>query len=159
MANCTQCGTPISDETAFCPSCGAAVSQPGVTYQNVTPQQTGYQEGFDPADIQANKGISVLSYFGILFLIPLLATNGSKFARFHAGQGLNLFIFDVILCVVQGIITTIFTLIHPVLGVIFSSLFALVWILILVLIILGIVNAVNGQAKELPVIGKFKIIK
>jgi len=29
----------------------------------------------------------------------------------------------------------------------------------LVLAVLGIVNAANGRAKELPVIGKFKILK
>jgi len=29
----------------------------------------------------------------------------------------------------------------------------------LVMLVLGIMNAVNGRAKELPVIGKFKILK
>ncbi|NCU25416.1 zinc ribbon domain-containing protein, partial [Candidatus Nomurabacteria bacterium] len=33
------------------------------------------------------------------------------------------------------------------------------WIVFGVMAILGIINAVNGKAKELPVIGKFRILK
>jgi uncharacterized membrane protein len=34
-----------------------------------------------------------------------------------------------------------------------------VWIVFLVLAIIGIINAANGKAKELPVIGKFTLLK
>lgn len=45
----------------------------------------------DP-DIEANKGLAILSYVWILCLIPLLLKRDSKYAQFHAKQGLILFI-------------------------------------------------------------------
>ena len=40
-----------------------------------------------------------------------------------------------------------------------GTLLGLVNLVFLVMLVLGIVNAANGRAKELPVIGKFKILK
>lgn len=94
-------------------------------------------------DIANNKVFAILAYFGILFLIPLLAAKESKFARFHANQGLILFIVEIIV----GILSFI-----PIVGL-------LLWIATIVLAVLGIVNAANGKAKELPLIGKFKLLK
>lgn len=38
---------------------------------------------FDPRDIQNNKVMAILAYFGILVLIPIFAAKESKFARFR----------------------------------------------------------------------------
>lgn len=57
---------------------------------------------FDPQDINANKGMSVLAYIGILFLVPLLACPNSRFARFHTNQGLVLFLLGIASSVVVG---------------------------------------------------------
>ena len=46
------------------------------------------------SDIQANKTVAALSYLWILFLVPLLLKRDSKFAQFHAKQGLVLFIIE-----------------------------------------------------------------
>ena len=46
--------------------------------------------GSDP-DVEANKTVAALSYISILFLVPLLGKRDSKFAQFHAKQGLILF--------------------------------------------------------------------
>ncbi len=100
----------------------------------------------DIDDASSNKVMAILAYFGILVLIPLFAAKESKFARFHVNQGLILLICSVVTFVIGRI---------PGLGF-------LVWILdiaILVYAIIGIVNAAKGQAKELPYIGKFKIIQ
>ena len=83
----------------------------------------------------------------IIFLIPLLAAKDSKFARFHTNQGLVLFIV--------GILSSVIALI-PLIGWIIAPIGA---ILVSVLAIIGIINALNGKAKELPVVGKFKILK
>lgn len=87
----------------------------------------------DKKDIEENKVITVLSYIGLLFLVPLLAKKESKFAKFHAKQGL-------VLC-----IGWFFTWI-PYLG-------WLLWIAIAIFSIWGIINVLNGQFKELPIIG------
>ena len=51
-----------------------------------------------------DKVYGILAYLGILFLVPLLAGK-TQFARFHANQGVVLFIADVILGILIGITT------------------------------------------------------
>ena len=40
-----------------------------------------------------------------------------------------------------------------------GTILSLVYIVFTVLAIIGIINALNGKAKELPVIGKYKLLK
>lgn len=119
---------------------------------------------YDPKDIEQNKTLSLFAYLGILILIPLLGTKDSKFARFHCNQGLILIIAMIIWVVIHSAIMAI-------LGVIFLSgagwkiysvigtILSLVYIVFTVLAIIGIVNALNGRTKELPIIGKYKLLK
>jgi uncharacterized membrane protein len=96
-------------------------------------------------DIEENKALNFLSYLGILALVPLLAKKDSKFAQFHAKQGLVLFVGWFVIAWISGFI--------PFLG----------WFLIvpaisifgIVLAIMGLINVANGEMKELPVIGEF----
>ncbi|MFV0412181.1 MAG: DUF4870 domain-containing protein [Oscillospiraceae bacterium] len=111
---------------------------------------------FDPADIQSNKVMAVLSYFGFLFLIPLLAAKDSRFAKFHVNQGLVLFVVEVILGIVQGIFGLFYI---PVISTIISVALWVVSILLFVFAILGIVNAAQGKAKALPIIGGITLLK
>lgn len=99
---------------------------------------------FDADDVEKNKAFAVLSYLWILFLIPLIAAKDSKFARFHAYQGLTLFLASLVVGVIIRLLP--------------YSLNGLSWLLnlsILVLAILGIVNAAQGRGRPLPVIGGF----
>ncbi len=94
-------------------------------------------------DIENNKFIAALSYFGLLVLIPLLAKKDSPYCQFHAKQGLVLLIAGVLLSFIWVI---------PILGWIigiFGTLF------LLFLFIMGLVNSLGGEAKELPVIGQY----
>ena len=102
-------------------------------------------EQFDKDDIEKNKVMGLLAY--ILFFIPLLAAKDSPFARYHANQGLVLFLAAILSSVI---------LIIPILGWIIAPILSIV---ITVLAVIGIINALNGKAKELPIIGKFKILK
>ena len=176
MAFCTNCGAPIDDDKRFCPNCGTKIDRPPAApeapkfddgpYQaqpmpeeepapapvpadfsqkvaqlNDTPDSTG---DFSPEDVQGHKGMAVLSYFGILVLIPILAAKDSPFARYHANQGLLLLIWEVIVYILRKIWWPL-----GLIGGIFSF----------ILFIIGIVNAANGRAKELPLIGKFRLLK
>lgn len=107
-------------------------------------------------DIRENKAVALLSYIFILFLVPLLACPNSKFARFHANQGLVLFLTELAGSIVFGIIRVMFRFIH--LGIIGSLLAWVFNALMLVLIIVGIINAAQGRARELPIIGKIHIL-
>lgn len=113
---------------------------------------------YDKVDIEQNKGMAVLAYLGILVLIPLFAAKESKFARFHSNQGLLLCIAAIAYSIVYTILSSIIIAISWRLSIIVSllGLFSLVF---LVLAIIGIINAANGKAKELPVIGKYKLLK
>jgi uncharacterized membrane protein len=105
----------------------------------------------DAKDVENNKIFAILAYFGILFVVPLLAAKESPFARFHANQGLNLFLGEIAVY----IIVFILTLTTPLLGLIASILYLGVF----VLFIMGVINAAKGETKELPLIGGFKFIK
>jgi uncharacterized membrane protein len=101
----------------------------------------------DPADVEKNKVMGIIAY--IIFFIPLLAAKESKFAMYHANQGLVLFLLGVAVSIVGSII--------PVLG--WFIILPIGSLLVFVLAILGIINAAKGEMKPLPVIGKISIIK
>ncbi len=88
--------------------------------------------------------IAILSYLGILFLIPLLAAKDNPFAQYHAKQGLVLFIAEIIGWFLTMIPFIGWFVIGPIL-----------WIIWLVLGIIGIVNVVKGKQAPLPIIGRF----
>lgn len=114
---------------------------------------------FNTEDVQQNKVFGILAYLGILFLIPLLAAPDSQYAKFHANQGIVLFITELILGACIGIMSAILAFI-PILGWIMAALIsAAIGILILVMAILGIVNACSGEPKKLPIIGGITILK
>jgi uncharacterized membrane protein len=93
-----------------------------------------------------DKGMAALAYLGILLLIPLLAKKDDSFVKFHVQQGLVLLVAGVVWWVIELILAfTFFWLIIAFIG----------WVLLLVLMIMGIVNAVNGVEKSLPIIGSF----
>ncbi len=78
------------------------------------------------------------------FLIVLQAKKDNKFAMYHAKQCLVLCIAAVIAWVVWLI---------PVVG--WFVLGPILYIIILILWIIGMVNALTGKEKPLPIIGKF----
>lgn len=113
---------------------------------------------FDAQDIQNNKVMAILAYFGFLVLVPIFGAKTSKYARYHANQGLILFIAEVAYGIVYKIIIRILLAISWRLYFL-SSVLGLVYLVFTVLSIIGIINAANGKAKELPIIGQFKILK
>ncbi|MBQ7095858.1 MAG: zinc ribbon domain-containing protein [Clostridia bacterium] len=141
MAFCGQCGKEIEENQNFCPFCGAS--------QGESPAAAEEKVGGD------DKLMAVLSYFGLLVLIPIFAAKERPFARFHANQGLVLFIVELAWGIVSGIVGGIFAVLG--FGIV-GELLELAELLLLVLAIIGIVNACKGEKKELPVIGKFQIL-
>ena len=100
-------------------------------------QASQNQEGAEAADIRENKGITFLSYLGIFCLVPLLVKKDSKFAVFHAKQGL---------------IIAIGWFIGSFLYVFFGLGF-LVHVTALILSIMGLINVNAGKMKALPFVG------
>jgi uncharacterized membrane protein len=101
---------------------------------------------YDSRDVEDNKVMAILAYIWILFLVPLLAAKDSRFARYHAYQGVALFIAWVLVNVITRLLP--------------ANLSGLGWIAslgLLVLAVIGIMNAFQGRAKPLPLIGHFLI--
>jgi len=97
-------------------------------------------------DHRENRALmGILSYIGILVLIPLLSGAGKKdsFVRFHIKQGL-------VLLVIIAIIWFLGYTQIP-----FWIVFQLINIGVFILSIVGIVNVVNKKEVELPVVGRF----
>jgi len=187
MAFCGKCGTQVNEGVKFCPGCGSATAAPAPeqqaqqqTYQQAPPQaaqpqpqanQNDFSAKFanlnntadttaeyDQADITNNKAMGILAYFGPLCFIPMFAAKESKFARFHANQGLVLLIACVAYSIAAAIINAIILAISWRLYFL-TSIISLVSVVFCVLCVIGIINAANGKAKELPIIGKIKILK
>lgn len=113
---------------------------------------------FEQQDIEKNKFMAILAYFGILVLIPIFAAKDSKFARFHANQGLVLCIAAVLYSVAYSILCGLIVAISWRLYWL-VSIVGLLGLIFLVWFVLGIINAAGGRAKELPFIGHFRLLK
>lgn len=110
---------------------------------------------FSQQDIMQNKGISVLSYLSILVLVPLLSNRGSAFVKFHANQGLILFI----IAIANGVIGTVLSFIPiPGVGLIRWAITSILGLFTFILAIMGIVYSAQGRAIRLPIIGNIQIV-
>ena len=113
---------------------------------------------FHPDDIAQNKTWGGLAY--IIFFLPLIGAPGSRYGRFHSNQGLLLLILGIIVAVVVQILSWAFVLGGAWFLFFIPTIISVVgWIFVVILFILGLMNGFTGKAKELPFIGKFRIIK
>ena len=122
---------------------------------NNTPDTTAE---YDSQDIEKNKFMAILAYFGILVIIPILAAKESKFARFHANQGLILCIAAILYSVAYSILGSIILAISWRLAFV-MSIVGILGLAFLIWFVIGIINAASGKAKELPLIGHYKLLK
>lgn len=159
MSYCSKCGTQINDGAKFCPSCGTPVAATAAEPQNdVQPAPAPSASSGEAQDAEQNKVMGVLAYLGILVLIPLFAAKESKFARYHANQGLVLCIAAIVYGVAYSILSSVILAISWRLYFL-VSIIGLVGVGFAVLAVIGIINAVNRKMKELPLIGKYKLLK
>ena len=141
--------------------------QPGMYQQpyaqpQVPPAQPPYPQpaqAYAPTEAQMKKGMAILSYFGILVLIPIFAAKNDPFARYHANQGLVLFILLTVCSVLSNVLTNILYEISPMLVLVVSGVFGLLTFIFCIFALIGIIRAAKGQMKPLPLIGGIKILK
>lgn len=150
---CKNCGNQIIDGENTCRSCGNIQNNESNVNQNEKKDDT--------------KVYKILAYIGILWLVGLFCSKkDDKSVRFHVGQGIINTIFIAILYVVVTIINNLvianmfkeasifgLSIISPTGLAIMGFLNFAVSAVGITLEIIGIVNAVKGQDKELPVIG------
>lgn len=112
----------------------------------------------DSEDASKNKVFGILSYLGILWLVGFFAASDSRYAKFHANQGLVLFLAEIALNIVLAIIALICGIIGHGLGILSSLLYFAGELAVVGCVVFGIVYAAKGQAKELPFIGKLHLL-
>ncbi|NCC87204.1 MAG: zinc-ribbon domain-containing protein [Clostridia bacterium] len=188
MVLCNKCGREIDDGVNFCPYCGYGVQdnlneavKNEVEEKQIPPTPPEKDKGFENKrvndiidkfnntadvtdefeldDIVNNKIFAIFAYLGPLVLITIFGAPSSKYARFHASQGINLLVCEVIYSMAYAVLVGVFMTISPSLGHIVSSILVIVNIGFLLFSIIGIIDVIKGKAKELPLIGKLLILK
>ena len=156
MRYCSSCGNRIDENAKICPVCGARTEKNSESssfqmkledFINNFTNTANTTAEYSAEDINKNRHMAILAYLGLLFLVPLFAAKDSPFARYHTNQGILLFVVQTI-----GIAATQIPYAGWVAG-------AIVNVFTTALLVIGLINAFKGEAKELPVIGKFRILK
>lgn len=102
-----------------------------------TPRSTDTKKYDAPNTLSGSKLFSLLSYFGILFVLPYLFCKDDDFALFHAKQGLILFVVGLA-------------------AKIAASILGLGWLVTIgkiYFIYKGVTNVLDGRKDMLPYIG------
>lgn len=124
------------------------------------------------------KVFKILSYFGILWIISLFVPcKNDKSVKFHAGQGMLLFIVEVVINIIWNIINNliiknIFRVEHTIfgygtgqyyvstVGVIISTTITLaISAIYIYFMVIGIINVIKDKDEKLPYIGKYAFYK
>jgi uncharacterized membrane protein len=144
---------PVTPAEPVQPVAPQPEAQPVQPAAQATSQTNGGQTTTDNNDIL----YGVLSYLGFLSLIVLFVIKPqSDFAQFHAKQGSNLFVIELVVNVFGGVIRWALSLSGiPFVGRLVGLVGTAVWILS----IIGLVYAAQGKKYELPVISNIKIFK
>lgn len=187
MKICVKCGAELGDRDRFCGKCGAKQTETadtglreatetghaeperavggtsrGEQKQNAARfsgllEREDHTAAYRKEDIEGNTLFAVLSYLGILCLIPVFSGRESPYVRFHANQGLVLFITSMVLNMARAMLTGLW-IFGKVDTYLVSPLFTALNVVIFALTIIGIANAVRGKAADLPLIGKLRLI-
>lgn len=167
MPTCKKCGTEINEAEQFCSFCGEQV-QPAKDISDNSSEDVSSQFGnkyhaktppTSTVGHEKNAILAVFAYLGFLVLIPIFAAKNSSFVRYHTNQGLILFLAEVAYCIFYCVLTGILTAISWRLSLFIASILSIASFVFLVLAIIGLVNVAQGREKQLPIIGKFTLLK
>ena len=125
---CKKCGASIPDDSRFCPVCGAPADQ------NVR-STTGNTNSNAALDCKSTSIIAYITWIGFIIAMCIGDREGAKF---YLNQALVFNIF----CLLSYI---------PFIGWMWG-------IFMFVCFILGIMSAISQQPRELPLIGKIRIL-
>lgn len=105
-----------------------------------------------------SKITAVLAYLGILVLVPFFLEKKPSFVKFHVGQGITLFALEIVYGIIYRFLAMAVLMVSWRLYFIVRIIGA-VALVFPVLAVIGIINVVNGQEKELPAVGKIRLVK
>ena len=110
------------------------------------------------------KNIAVFCYipFICLYFIVTGEYKKSEYLKFHVNEGIDLTLAFIIIVIINKICNAIFNQNSLVLHntpFIIDAVISFLYFCIILLMLFGILNTVNYKSKELPIIGKIKLIK
>lgn len=175
MAYCSKCGKELEKNAKFCSKCGQSVDKKDYideiskSVEKVLDTKDS-TKNFTKKDISENKAMGILAYIGVLVLAPYFGAKHSKFAQYHAKQGMNLLLLEIAYSILYTMLCSItVTKYETIYGIKYVAGKITPWFItwplgiiglgIAALAIIGIVNVCQDKAKELPIIGKIKIFK
>jgi len=130
-------------------------------------QKTEKNEEITESEISEGRNMALLSY--IVPVVPYFyKKDDNKFVKFHAKQGMNLFLVLIIYSVVYNILTATVKISQTINrgGMIIKMTpwwitfpLSVIGCILAVMDIMGIVQVLNGETQELPIIKDLKIFK
>jgi len=106
-------------------------------------------------DIRENRGLAALCYVGPLVFVALFSAKESRFVRYHANQGLAVFAASAIYYIATSVLMpAVFWRFYY-----YAALLRFMGLAFPALMAAGIANALNGRMKELPLVGRVKLLK
>lgn len=145
---CPRCDFEVKIKDNYCPYCG----EPLRLITTSKDDNLNYRDNeFENEDIEQNKLVAAFSYFSFLFILYFIVCPKSKFAKFHANQG-------IILLITKSIVSLVIVLLE--ISIAYQNILDNICDGVFVLLMMyGLINALKGKAKRLPIIGKYNILK
>ena len=112
----------------------------------------------DNRDSRNEKLLSAMAYLGILVVVPFFMERKTQFVRYHLGQGVTLFAAEILYGIIYQLLVVMVLMVSWRLYLI-VRIAGYVAFVFPVLALIGIINVLNGQEKELPVIGKIRLFR
>ena len=141
---CRFCGAEIPNDSTFCEECGRSLTDSD-QQTNMVVSGSGYSDNTEDivVDPEKDKTMAIAAYITwIGFIISFQSdSKNSTFTKFHLNQSL-----------IINIVITICVLFVPLIGSLIILVFVVFWVM-------GIVSAIHGEMKPLPLIGNLKLIK
>ena len=120
---------------------------------------------FTPDDVLKFKTDALISYIPFVSIYYIITSKykRSNFLHFHTSQGLNITICTIIVFFVTKILCSVFAVDGGfdrefVPGII-EFVCYLLYVLLAFFVGFGVINTTNNQSKELPLIGKYRLLK
>ena len=123
-----------------------------------------HKKEFNNEDFKKYKTAAIISYIPFVSLYYIIKNKykESKYLEFHVNQGLIITLSYVVLFFIDKIVSAVFSsnsiVLNSTPGIISVILYTLYFALILAMGF-GMINTANGLSKELPLIGKIKLLK
>ena len=179
---CPKCNKEVKPKDKFCSSCGEDLSKKKSSKKKTTNinqdeifNKIGDTEDtskdYTKKDKDDNKGLALLSYIGPLALVPYFYNKGSKYVKYHAVQGMNLLVVWIVYAITYSLLSLIKVTksCDSYLGIFTNCTKATPWwirfpldivgLVLFALSVIGVVYALTGVAKKLPLIDKVTLFK